>query len=63
MPKVSRVHECVSELEGKPGVNAYAVCQSSTGQSYATGKPIRKTMSRPRVKCGMLKRRKSCANR
>ena len=41
MPKGTRVHKCVERLKGKPGVNAYAVCQASTGQSYATGKPLK----------------------
>jgi hypothetical protein len=29
-------------MKGKKGVNAYAVCQKATGQSYATGKSLKK---------------------
>jgi hypothetical protein len=41
MPKGTKVAKCVEKVKksGK-GVNPYAVCQASTGQSYATGKPI-----------------------
>jgi len=39
-PEGTRVHRCVQKLKGKKGVNAYAVCQKSTGQSYATGKKL-----------------------
>ena len=32
---------CVEKVKAKGGnVNAYAVCQKSTGQSYATGKSL-----------------------
>ena len=43
MPKGTKVHKCVEKVKksGK-GVNAYAVCQASTGQSFATGKPLKK---------------------
>lgn len=47
MPEGTKVHRCVEKLKGKPGVNAYAVCQKSTGQSYATGKAIKR---RPRIR-------------
>jgi len=41
MPKGTRVYKCVQEVKKKsPKVNAYAVCQKSTGQSYKTGKPL-----------------------
>lgn len=42
MPKGTRVSRCVEKVK-KSGrnVNPYAVCQASTGQSYATGKPIK----------------------
>lgn len=40
MPKGTKVHSCVEKLKGKRGVNAYAVCQASTGQSYKTGKSL-----------------------
>lgn len=43
MPKGTKVHRCVEEVKAKGGaVNPYAVCQKSTGQSYATGKPLPK---------------------
>lgn len=42
MPKGTRVHRCVEKLKKRKGVNPYAVCQAATGQSYMTGKPIRK---------------------
>lgn len=43
MPKNTRVSKCVDKVKAKGGgVNPYAVCQKSTGESYATGKPIRK---------------------
>ena len=42
MPKGTKVHRCVQHVKAKGGnVNPYAVCQKSTGQSYATGKPLR----------------------
>lgn len=40
MPKGTRVEKCVRKYHGKG--NKYAVCQASTGQSYATGKKLRK---------------------
>ncbi len=41
MPKGTRVARCVEQVKRKGGhVNPYAVCQASTHQSYATGKPI-----------------------
>lgn len=41
MPANTKVHRCVEKVKAKGGnVNAYAVCQASTGQSYATGKAI-----------------------
>ena len=43
MPQGTRVARCVNKVKAKgSGVNAYAVCQASTGQSYATGKPLKK---------------------
>lgn len=43
MPKGTKVARCVEQVKAKgKGPNPYAVCQASTGQSYATGKPIRK---------------------
>lgn len=46
MPIGTKVHRCVSKLKGKKGVNAYAICQKSTGQSYATGKRIKRKKKR-----------------
>ena len=40
MPKGTKVHKCVEDMANKKGVNKYAVCQASTKQSYATGKPL-----------------------
>ena len=43
MPKGTRVERCVQHVKAKGGgVNPYAVCQKATGQSYATGKPLKK---------------------
>jgi hypothetical protein len=43
MPKGTKVHRCVEHVKKQvSGVNPYAVCQKSTGQSYATGKPLKK---------------------
>ena len=44
MPKGTRVHKCVDKVKRKhaKGVNPYAVCQAATGQSFATGKPLKK---------------------
>lgn len=42
MPKGTRVHRCVQKVKARGrGVNPYAVCQASTGQSYATGKKLK----------------------
>ena len=42
MPKGTRVSRCVERVKRSGrNVNPYAVCQASTGQSYATGKPIK----------------------
>ena len=42
MPKGTRVHKCVDKVKASgSAVNAYAVCQKSTGQSYATGKKLK----------------------
>jgi hypothetical protein len=43
MPKGTKVHKCVGEVKEKGvAVNPYAVCQKSTGQSYKTGKKLKK---------------------
>ena len=42
MPKGTRVSDCVERVKKSGrGVNPYAVCQASTGQSYATGRSLR----------------------
>lgn len=44
MPKGTKVARCVEDVKKKGSVvNPYAVCQKSTGQSYATGKKTTKT--------------------
>jgi len=49
MPKQSKVARCVRKVKRQKGKrNAYAVCQAATGQSYKTGKRIRKASSRGR---------------
>lgn len=48
MPEGTRVARCVEELKERGGVESpYAVCQSATGQSYATGKPIKSVDDEP----------------
>lgn len=43
MPKGTKVHRCVTKVKRKGGkVNPWAVCQASTGQSYKTGKKLKK---------------------
>jgi len=43
MPKGTKVARCVEKVKRKgKGVNAYAVCQASTGQNYHTGQPLKK---------------------
>jgi hypothetical protein len=44
MPEGTKVARCVKNVKakGKAAVNPYAVCQASTGQSYATGKKLPK---------------------
>ena len=50
MPQGTRVAKCVKDVKAKgENVNAYAVCQKATGQSYATGKPIMKSHMPPGV--------------
>ena len=45
MPKGTKVHACVEKVKRSgSGVNAYAVCQAATGQSYATGKSLHRKM-------------------
>ena len=49
MPKGTKVHRCVQKVKAKGGnVNPYAVCQESTGQSYKTGKPLKKKKAKRR---------------
>jgi len=43
MPKNSKVGRCVTKVKKtKPIGSAIAICQKSTGLSYATGKPPKK---------------------
>ncbi len=44
MPEGTRVHSCVDKLkkQGKPIGSAIAICQKSTKQGYASGKPLKK---------------------
>ena len=43
MPKGTKVARCVADVKAKGGgVNPYAVCQKATGQSYATGRPLKR---------------------
>ena len=44
MPKSSKVARCVKKVKasGKSKVSAIKICQSSTGQSYKTGKKAKK---------------------
>lgn len=48
MPKNSKVGRCVEKVKksGKAKGNAIAICQASTGQSYATGKPPKKAAAK-----------------
>jgi hypothetical protein len=49
MPTGTRVHRCVEKLKAKGGKgNPYAICQASTHQSFATGKPLEKKRGRKR---------------
>ncbi len=46
MPKGTAVYRCVQHLKAKGTKgNPYAICQASTGQSYATGKKLYKGAS------------------
>lgn len=43
MPKGTKVHKCVQKVKKKGrGANPYAVCQKATGQSYKTGKKLKR---------------------
>lgn len=44
MPKGTKVARCVDKVQkqGKAKGNAIAICQASTGKSYATGKKPKK---------------------
>ena len=51
MPKGTKVHSLVQKLKAKnrgkgKKVNPYAVAQAATGQSYATGKKLKKGKSK-----------------
>lgn len=58
MPEGTRVARCVSKVKAKGGgVNPYAVCQHSTGQSYATGKSLKKKKKKKESIGDFMKRR------
>jgi hypothetical protein len=43
MPKGTKVDDCYQKLKPKMGVaSAVKICQASTGQALATGKPPKK---------------------
>lgn len=48
MPKGTKVHRCKTKVQGqgKSVGAAIAICQKSTGQSYATGKALKKGKKR-----------------
>lgn len=51
MPKGTRVARCVEEVKKRgDAVNPYAVCQASTGQGYASGKPLKHSDKSHRTK-------------
>lgn len=44
MPKDTLVYRCVQKLKRKKKKgNPYAICQTATGQSYATGKKLKRS--------------------
>jgi len=47
MPKNTRVHRCVDALKKakKESGSAFAICQASTNQSYATGKKLKEAIA------------------
>lgn len=50
MPKGTRVADYVSDVKRGGGGNPYAICQASTGQSYATGKKLKNKTRSKRMK-------------
>ena len=52
MPENSKVARCVRKVQkkGNDKVKAIKVCQTSTGQSYATGKPSKAAAKRRAAK-------------
>jgi len=57
MPKDTKVYRCVKKVKAKGGkVNPYAVCQASTKQSYATGKPLDEGLIKSYKKRQLLKK-------
>jgi hypothetical protein len=47
-PKRTRVAKCVRKVKRRKGVrNAYGLCQKSTGQSYRTGRALKKRKKNP----------------
>ncbi len=63
MPEGTRVHDCVDKLkgQGKETGSAIAICQSSTGQGFASGKPLHKSIKNQSLRCSKFLRPKcSC---
>lgn len=53
MPKGTKVHRCYEKLKGKKGkASAAKICQKSTGQALATGKPPKKASDEYKRKTG-----------
>lgn len=48
MPEGTKVAKCVKDVQkkGKGKVSAIKICQTSTGQSYQTGKPSKAAAKR-----------------
>lgn len=51
MPEGTKVAKCVKDVQkkGKGKVSAIKICQTSTGQSYATGKPSKAAAARKKA--------------
>ncbi len=63
MPENTRVHHCVNKLkgQGKETGSAIAICQSSTGQGFASGKPLHKSIRNQSLRCSkFLKKTCTC---
>ena len=57
MPKNTRVHRCVDALKKakEESGSAFAICQASTNQSYATGKKLKEAIAAKVTKPGASK--------